>query len=299
MQGDNDMASPSYLVIKGNFVVVGKEPDGDSVRFIADNLDLYRHLQRAYRIKPSRDSSVQLRFESIDATELHYGSASQPLGAEARDTLLSWMGFSHIVYLNDHSTMVKSSDPASIPGAILTQAAEANGRPFSYILLDHQASQLEEGTWVNVGEDLLRETINYRLLTSGMAYYTVYTSTPLVHRQLLREASAAAYKSDLGVWQSDATGDFVLKDQASIGPNEQVILPKLFRRCTDYLIDVAKGYQGNLSDWLIWVSNGSRNENDLVVLNDSIELRLSDLLDQRNSHIVFKADLLDITFVEK
>jgi endonuclease YncB( thermonuclease family) len=299
MQGENDVASPSYLVIKGNFVIVGKEPDGDSVRFIADNLDLYRHLHRAYRIKPSRDNSVQLRFESVDATELHYGSAAQPLGAEARDTLLSWMGFSHIVYRNDHSTMVESADPASIPGAILTQAAEANGRPVSYILLDQQASQLEEGTWMNMGEDLLKETINYRLLNSGMAYYTVYTSTPLVHRQFLSKAAAAAREAELGVWQSDATSDFVLGDQSSLGPGGQVILPKLFRRCTDYLKDVAKGYQGNLSDWLIWVSSGSRNENDLVVVNDSMELHLSDLLDQRNSHVVFKADLLDITFVEK
>lgn len=295
------MALPSYLVIKGNFVIVGKEPDGDSVRFIADNLELYRHLQRAYRIKPSRDNSVQLRFESVDATELHYGSAAQPLGAEARDALLSWMGFSNIVYVNDHSTMVKSADPASIPGAILSQAAEANGRPVSYILLDQQASQLEDGTQMNIGEDLLKETINYRLLTSGMAYYTVYTSTPFAHRQFLRTAAASARQDRLGVWQLDATSDFVLADQSSIspGPDGQVILPKLFRRCTDYLKDVAKGYQGNLSDWLIWVSNGSRNENDLVVVNDAMELHLSDLLDQRNSHIVFKADLLDITFVEK
>lgn len=293
------MASPGYLVIKGNFVIVGKEPDGDSVRFIADNLDLYKQLQRAYRIKPSRDNSVQLRFESVDATELHYGSAAQPLGAEARDALLSWMGFGHVAYRNEHSTMVKSADPASIPGAILSQAAEANGRPVSYILLGQQASQVEEGTWVNVGEDLLKETINYRLLSSGMAYYTVYTSTPLVHRQLLGKAAAAAREAALGVWQFDATSDFVLVDQSSIGPNGQVILPKLFRRSTDFLKGVAKGFQGNLSDWLIANSSGSRNENDLVVVNDSIELHLSDLLEQRNSHVVFKADLLDITFVEK
>jgi len=299
MQGENDMASPSYLVMKGDFVIIGKEPDGDSVRFIAHDLDLYRHLHRAYRIKPSRDGSVQLRFEGVDASELHYGSAAQPLGAEARDALLSWMGFDQIVYLNDHSTMVKSARPGSVPGAILTQAAEANGRPVSYILLDQQAGQLEEGTWVNLQEDLLRATINYRLLTSGMAYYTVYTSTPLVHRQLLREASASARKAGQGVWQSDTTSDFVLDDQSSIDPNGQLILPKLFRRCTDYLKDVAKGYQGNLSDWLIWVSEGSRNENDLVVVNDTMELHLSDLLEQRNRHIVFKADLLDITFVEK
>jgi len=293
------MASPSYLVMKGDFVIIGKEPDGDSVRFIADDRDLYRFLHRAYRIKPSRDGSVQLRFEGVDAPELHYGSAAQPLGAEARDTLLPWMGFDNIVYVNDQSTMVKSADPASVPGAILTQASEANGLPVSYIFLNQQASQLEEGTWVNLQEELLKATINYRLLTSGMAYYTVYTSTPFVHRQLLREASAAAREAGQGVWQLDTTSDFVLGDQSSIGPNGQLILPKLFRRCTDFLKDVARGYQGNLSDWLIWISKGSRNENDLVAINDTIELHLSDLLEQRNRHIVFKADLLDITFVEK
>ena len=293
------MASPNYLVMKGNFVIIGKEPDGDSVRFIADDRDLYRFLHRAYRIKPSRDGSVQLRFEGVDAPELHYGSAAQPLGAEARDTLLPWMGFDNIVYVNDQSTMVKSADPASVPGAILTQAAEANGRPVSYIFLNQQASQLEEGTWVNLQEELLKATINYRLLTSGMAYYTVYTSTPFVHRQLLREASAAAREAGQGVWQLDTTSDFVLGDQSSIGPNGQLILPKLFRLCTDFLKDVARGYQGNLSDWLIWISKGSRNENDLVAINDTIELHLSDLLEQHNRHIVFKADLLDITFLEK
>ena len=132
-----------------------------------------------------------------------------------------------------------------------------------------------------------------------MAYYTVYTSTPFVHRQLLREAAAAARNAGQGVWQGDTTSDFVLEDQPSISPTGQLILPKLFRRCTDYLKDIAAGFQGNLSDWLIWVSKGSRNENDLVVVNETIELHLSDLLAQRNRHVVFQADLLDITFLEK
>jgi Staphylococcal nuclease homologue len=294
------MASPSYLVIKGDFVIIGKEPDGDSVRFIASDPDLYRQLHRAYRIKLSRDGSVQLRFEGVDAPELHYGSAAQPLGAEARDALLSWMGFDDIVYANGNSTKVESSSPESIPGAILTQAAEANGRPVSYVLLEEQANTLEEGTWVQLQEDLLKATMNYRLLTSGMAYYTVYTSTPLTHRQLLREASAGARQAAQGVWPLDSSSDFILEDQASIDPSGQLILPKLFRRCTDYLKDIENGtFRGNLSDWLIQSSSGSRNENDQVVINDTIEVRLSDLLEQRNRHIIFKADLLDITFVEK
>ncbi len=293
------MTSPSFLVIKGTFVIVGKEPDGDSVRFIADDTDLFHYLHRSYRIKLSGDDSLQLRFEGVDAPELHYGSAAQPLGKDARDALLSWMGFDHIVYLHPDSTMVRSAEPDSIRGAILAQAAEANGRPVSYVLLGQDAAPLQEGTWVQAQEPLLKQTMNYRLLTSGMAYYTVYTSTPLAHRQLLRAAAAQAREARLGVWGTDATGSFTLDDQPSIGPEGQLILPKLFRRCTDYLKDVAKGYQGNLADWLVWVSQGSRNENDLVVVDDRLELPLSNLLDQRNRTIVFKPDLLDIMFVEK
>lgn len=293
------MTSPSYLVIKGSFVIGGREPDGDSLHFIADDTDLYRYLHRSYRIRLASDDSVPLRFEGVDAPELHYGSAAQPLGKEARDALLAWMGFDQVAYVREGSTMVRFADPDSIRGAILTQAAEANGRPVSYVLLDQIAAPMQEGTWIQLREDLLKQTINYRLLTSGMAYATVYTSTPLVHRQLLRMAAAQAREERLGVWGGDVTSNFILDDQSSIDPQGQMILPKLFRRCTDYLKDAARGYQDNLSDWLVWVSRGSRHENDLVVVGDRLEVPLSNLLDQRNRTMVFEADVLDITFVEK
>src|SRR5262249_22825380 len=116
----------------------------------------------------------------------------------------------------------------------------------------------------------------------------------------LREAAVAAREAELGVWPLDRTSDFILEKQASIDPTGQLILPKLFRRSTDYLKDVNKGtFRGNLPDWLLQTSQGSHHENDRVVVNDAIELRLSDLLEQRNRHIIFKVDLLDITFVEK
>ena len=43
----------------------------------------------------------------------------------------------------------------------------------------------------------------------------------------------------------------------------------------------------------------SRDENDRVLLKETAEVRLSDLLDQRGRTIMFRADLLDLTFVEK
>ena len=291
------MASPFYLVIKGKFVIVGKEPDGDSVRFIADQPNLYDELHRNYRIKLSRDKSVQLRFEGIDAPEVHYGKNAQILGEEARDRLLALMGFENIEFSGDQ---VKAADPDSVSGAILSKATDANGRPVSYVVLEEDANLLEDEDWIRVDSALLKKTLNFQLLSEGAAYYTVYTSTPYIHRRLLGEAAQTARSDNRGVWAEDTTNEFVLVDKKSIvAPSGQLILPKLFRRSIDYLKAVESGFRGNLKDWLISSSEGSRNDNDRVLIRDSVEVRLSDLIEQRNSRVVFQEDLLNVAFVEK
>lgn len=78
-------------------------------------------------------------------------------------------------------------------------------------------------------------TLNQRLLDEGMAYYTVYSSTPGTHRRHLRSVARHARDAGAGVWALDATAEFVLDDQTSIDPTGQLILPKLFRRATDFL----------------------------------------------------------------
>ena len=99
---------------------------------------------------------------------------------------------------------------------------------------------------------------------------------------------------------ADRTSSFQLIDQSSIGPSGQLIVPKLFRRATDYLKDMAKGFQGNLGDWLVVNANTpTRQENDTVVLPSGVEVHLSDLIRQQNSWISFTADIDEIVFVEK
>jgi hypothetical protein len=156
------------------------------------------------------------------------------------------------------------------------------------------------GSGVRVDQTLLDHTFNTLLLQDGVAYPTVYTSTPAAHRAYLVALAAMARKNRLGVWADDLTAEFALEDQASIGPEGQLVLPKLFRRATDYLKAVAGGFQGNLADWLIAVSSSlSRDENDRLIVCGGIELHLSDLLVQANRKVRFQADLLDIVFVEK
>jgi hypothetical protein len=157
-----------------------------------------------------------------------------------------------------------------------------------------------DGTWVLVDDAMLDRTLNARLLREGLAYLTLYTSTPKRHRRHLRSIATAARTARRGVWEVDDTIGWLLTEQDDIGPKGQLILPKLFRRCTDYLADVERGFDGNLVDWLLDVSaSPSRDENDRVVVGGRLEVHLSSLLMQRNNRIAFQPDVLDVVFVEK
>jgi len=108
----------------------GYEPDVNSIRFKADNLDDFNDLYRHYKIKPSRnDQSVQLRFEGMDAVELNYKGHGQPAGDYARDRLLEILGFTDVRY-NHNGVMVESCYHESIESTILTQAADPLGSQF-------------------------------------------------------------------------------------------------------------------------------------------------------------------------
>jgi nuclease-like protein len=292
------MSSPYLLAMRGQLVIAGYEPDGDSVRFIADTPALFSKLRRGYMIRRSpRDGSVQLRLESIDAPELHYGSAAQPTGNTARDWLLAQLGFHDVVY-KDATTTVASASPPSVSASIYTAASDPNGRPVSYLHVGSGASPAD-GTWVHVTPAVLDHTVNARALAAGIAYPTFYTSTPASHVSHLRGVATQARHAKEGVWDVDHTDLFTLVNQSSVGQDGQLILPKLFRRATDYLKAVATGFHGNLTDWLQDHHTRSRNEDDTVVLNGGIEAPLSALLEQRNSAVAFMPDLLEITFVEK
>jgi endonuclease YncB( thermonuclease family) len=294
------VSAPYQLLIRGDFVVVGKEPDGDSVRFIANDISLYKQLHRSYRIQPTKsDGSVQLRFEGIDAPELHYGKLAQPLGVEARDDVLKAMGFKGVTYKDDGITAA-TSKPQSISGAILASMGEANGRPVSYVLVGDDVPHEADGTWIHVTARLVAASINAKMLENGASYLTLYTSTPQAHQEQLRDIATKAYNAGLGVWGYDASNEFVLDDQDSIGPNGELILPKLFRRCSDYLKARDEGFTGELTDWIRAHSSAPRNENDLVLMpGGTSPVHLSELLVQHNNKVSFTPPLLDITIVEK
>jgi hypothetical protein len=134
-------------------------------------------------------------------------------------------------------------------------------------------------------------------LKSGFAYPLLYTSTPLQHRNFIRNLATQIKKSDKGVWAYDKSMQFRLDDFNSIEPpNGVLVYPKLFRRSVDYLRQTQKGFSGSIIDWLN--STGAK-ENDSLLIDENYEMHLTDILGQNNDEIVLKYDLMSLTFIER
>jgi endonuclease YncB( thermonuclease family) len=281
----------NYLVIKGSFVIIGKSPDGDSVRFRPDQADLLKKLKRGYKIQPSKDGTVQLRFEAIDAPELHYIGEQQPLGAEARDLLLHLLGFND--FTPDKNDKITFAQPQEIRGGILSQAAEVNGRPVSYAFLEAELNAFNDGERIAIGDALLGASLNANVLQAGMAYYTVYSSQPQSHQIFMRGLAQQAKEAGLGIWQVDRTAEFTLVNLDDV-TQQQLILPKLFRRCVAYLRDRDKGFSGTLHQWLL----ANPNEDDAISIG-SRRTTLSSVIEVNGNQVRVLFDPLKAVFLEK
>lgn len=73
------MSTSHHRLLTGTYTLIGKQPDGDSVRFAADNPALYADIHNGHRVDVSKHGTAQLRLEGIDAPELalwHGGPAA-------------------------------------------------------------------------------------------------------------------------------------------------------------------------------------------------------------------------------
>src|SRR5262245_27447488 len=111
------MPDPTLLCLRGQLVVLGKSPDGDSIRFLPDTPSLVARVRDGERADPSADGTLQLRLDGIDTPETHYNGQAQPLGEPARDELLAWCGFSDVGWSGG---TVSAATPERIPAAVLS-----------------------------------------------------------------------------------------------------------------------------------------------------------------------------------
>jgi hypothetical protein len=157
---------------------------------------------------------------------------------------------------------------------------------------------LKDGSSINVDETRLRLTLNALSLEKGMSYFTVYNSMPEAQIKTFKTLAAKARTAKLGVWAKDKTNEFTLENAGSINETGQLILPKLFRRATDYLSAKRKNKTNvGFKNWLIQSRDTAASQDGLLLENGS-KKRLSDLIDQNGSRVRFKADTLELVFNE-
>lgn len=282
-----------YLAVAGELVLIGKQPDGDSVRFRPAEPALLAGLDHAERLHPSADGTVQLRFDGVDAPELHYGAQEQPLGAESRDALLAHLGFTDIAYQADGST-VTAATPATLPAVVLSRLVELNGRPVAFVFTAGTGAPAT-GERMALSEGLLAASANSWLLATGAAYPLAYTSTDAVIRDALRSTAAGARAAALGVWAADTSAGFPVTDQQALGPGGALVHPKLFRRATDYLRDRGTGVDLTLPEWLA----ARPEQDDAVLVAGADPVPLHTLLIQQGDTVTLLPDLLDLVFLER
>jgi hypothetical protein len=118
-----------FTLIKGTFVPAAGTPDGDSVRFLADNNELWNTLQgRPVNISPVT-GTVQLRFEGIDAIEK---SATLPLSSDARKNMLNHIGHSEQNPTPNGYILARMTDDTSrrpICFVFSGSASQSDGKP--------------------------------------------------------------------------------------------------------------------------------------------------------------------------
>jgi endonuclease YncB( thermonuclease family) len=253
-----------FIVIRGAFHLLnqtssgnltGFEPDGDSMQFKPANPSLLSKLtQLSQPFHLTKIGSVQLRFEGIDALELHYNPTHggprthqpRPLADDSRDFLTKALGLDPVTYAPPTNLRVRP--PAVHDGSsgyILSRSLEVHGRPVSFVFFGKPPAK--DGQEINLTPALLKRSVNYKSLLNGFSYPLFYDTLFKDLREVLAQAAQAARKNKLGLWAKDTSQTGVkITSQADL-ETKGIIFPKLFRRLTDYLAEGNSGLGGFLS----------------------------------------------------
>lgn len=251
-----------FTLIKGTFQLDAGIPDGDSVRFLADNDLLFDNL-RGRPVEFRTDGTVMLRYEGIDALEK---TAVQPFASQAKEANFDFLR--------------ELSDPhaASPRGFILSRQTDANRRPVAFAFAGDAAQA--DGSDVFLDAALLRHSVNYKLVESGHAYTMFYETLFAELRVELTAAYQTARQQSQGLHQSEAslTGvTFAGRVSLSEMPP---IFPKLWRRLEEYsrnhqdLTGFLQFLQTKVTDKLFTLSDGRHISFDNVVTVAGDQLKL-------------------------
>jgi endonuclease YncB( thermonuclease family) len=262
-----------YTLVKGQISIHnpadprrGPQPDGDTVTFFPDSIDLVKRLRRLSGRAPGiHNGHINVRYEGIDALETHVQGAHQNLtfAKAARERNLELLGFTDVVFFPDSPNVVQSVDKNPLPGYVMANGIESNGRLLGLVFPGK--TKRKDGEQIFVDEAILDRSVNAHLVDDGLFYVEPYDSMPIALIQILRERVAKARKSAIGLWPNeDVTTETAARIASLTDAQALVMWPKLFRRLAAYF---QAGNTG-LDDFDAWVRDDPiRRDDTLRLLN--------------------------------
>jgi hypothetical protein len=272
-------------------LVEGEIRFGDSAWFKPDNPNLLSDIGHR-SAKFNKGGFAQLRFEGIDALELHYPGSDHQLEAPtiaARDFLLGGFGFDpdDIEYApnDDIPTSVRSSKPVAVRVHILTRVIDPHGRPVAFVFAGTAPER--SGVDLFVDTDRLDTSMNAALMREGHAYPAFYSARevngervgglPWDLRDHLSGLAKSASSANKGLWPDDKS---ILNTQVTQKKDlfELAIWPKLYRRIAKFFDDPNADHS-NLFGFRDWLHANRRGRDDLILVLPIGEiLNFSDIL---------------------
>jgi hypothetical protein len=268
----------SFTLIKGSFHAVGYSPEGDSIRFKANDQALWKKLSGP-AVELNAQGHAQLRVEAVDALETHYQGFTQPpsLARTAGRFLFSFLGIEDVALDETQSFVAQARD--GIEGYILSRSTESRRRPVAFVFAG--GTEDRDGAEVTLDEAILKDSLNYQLLSRGLVYPMYYNGLFSDLRSPLTRAVASARPDEKGLWPSDKTNrGFSVSDLLAI-TEDVAVLPKLFRRIIDYMGEGGKidGFKEHLQrdcEPLVRISEVHFTRLDALVEMKSEKVRLSE-----------------------
>ena len=270
-----------YTLVKGQFTIhntqhplQGPQPDGDTVTFIPDSLDLVLGLRKISGRPPAiRNGHINVRYEGIDALETHFEGKHQDLqfANAAREENLALLGFKHVKFFAQSPNVVESVDANPLPGYVIANGIESNGRLLGLVYAGQPPQA--DGSQVFVDEATLDSSVNAALVRRGLAYVEPYDTMPMALVRHLRSVLRGVRDTSEGMWSHEGvstTKSATLRSLADLQP--LVMWPKLFRRLAAYFDE---GHTG-LAKFDAWIRDDKVRRDDTLRLPDGEQGNMHD-----------------------
>ncbi len=273
---------PTYKVIAGTFHVKGYAPDGDSIRFKANNPENWRFFKWK-NASVADDNKHQLRIEAIDSLETHYEGCRQPraFALAALERLLELLGITEVQYNMLVTEITKANDGK--PGFIVSAGIDGFNRPISFVF--DNKSGLTDGMELSAKDIPFEKSINYRLAEEAIVYPTFYTTMEPAVVDTFRQVFVRVKRNRQGLWAIDRTGGFHLWNVSTV-MEDVIIMPKLFRRFVSFF-----KYRSTMKEFEAFM----KDNNDKLRVKD-VETTFSDILKWRGDYFWLTASPEDIVF---